>query len=279
MAFSRRNFIGQTIKSAILIGAGNTITSFANNSFALPHAADIKLRFAIASDGHYGQPETRFDEQHGEMIDWLNQEHLSRGLDFTVINGDLFHDDEKFLPAIKAKLDALRMPWHVSHGNHDKTSEENWTGIFSKPWHYSFERGDTGFITLNTASPGGDYICPDIEWTKNALNHFADKKHVFVFMHITPFKWTKGGIDCPEVVELFNKQTNLTAVFHGHDHDMDDVKEANGKYYFFDSHIAGNWGTAYRGYRVVELLHNGNVLTYQLNPSEKTTVNTKALKV
>lgn len=63
-------------------------------------------------------------------------------------------------------------------------------------------------------------------------------------MHITPFTWTKGGLACPEIVKLFNKQANLKAVFHGHDHDQDSVKENMGKRYFFDSHIAGNWGTA-----------------------------------
>lgn len=92
-------------------------------------------------------------------------------------------------------------------------------------------------------------------------------------MHITPFNWTKGGLPCPELVEMFDKQANLKAVFHGHDHDQDDVKENNGKFYFFDSHIAGNWGTAYRGYRVVEALKSGEILTYQMNPANEEKVN------
>ena len=47
--------------------------------------------------------------------------------------------------------------------------------------------------------------------------------------------------------------------------------------YFFDSHIAGNWGTAYRGYRIVEVLNNGEILTYQMNPSSMQKVNDKAI--
>jgi hypothetical protein len=96
-------------------------------------------------------------------------------------------------------------------------------------------------------------------------------------MHITPFKWTQHGISCPELVELFNKQTNLKAVFHGHDHDQDGAKENSGKHYFFDSHIAGNWGTQYRGYRIVEILKTGKILTYQMNPSSSQKVNSNNL--
>ena len=93
-------------------------------------------------------------------------------------------------------------------------------------------------------------------------------------MHITPFKWTTGGLPCPELIEMFNKQKNLKAVFHGHDHDQDNVKENKGKYYFFDSHVAGNWGTDYRGYRIVEVLKSGEIITYQMNPTTQQKVNT-----
>lgn len=92
-------------------------------------------------------------------------------------------------------------------------------------------------------------------------------------MHITPFSWTKSGLPCPVIAELFAKQPNVKAVFHGHDHDQDDVKENNGKYYFFDSHIGGNWSTEYHGYRIIEILKNGDILTYQMNPSLNVKVN------
>jgi hypothetical protein len=154
---------------------------------------------------------------------------------------------------------------------------DTWEKTWNIPWNHSFEKNDTGFLILNTADEKGEYGCPDLEWTKERLALYQSKKHLFVFMHITPFKWTPGGIDCAELVELFNKQSNLRAVFHGHDHDQDNVKENKGKYYFFDSHIAGNWGTAYRGYRIVEILNSGKILTYQMNPSLMQKVNDKAI--
>jgi hypothetical protein len=44
----------------------------------------------------------------------------------------------------------------------------------------------------------------------------------------------------------------------------------NGKIpYLFDSHIGGNWGTAYKGFRVVELMDDGSLVTYMMNPTER----------
>ena len=96
-------------------------------------------------------------------------------------------------------------------------------------------------------------------------------------MHITPFDWTNGGFPCPELVELFDKQNNLKAVFHGHDHDKDNVKVHNSKCYFFDSHLGSSWGTSYRGFRIVEILESGEIFTYQMNPAASEQVNNSKL--
>ena len=174
--------------------------------------------------------------------------------------------------------DQLKMPYYVSHGNHDQTDAVTWEKTWNLPLHYSFEKKDSAFLILNTADEKGTYICPDLKWTSDHLKRFSTKKNLFVFMHITPLKWTNHGINCPELVSMFDMQANLKAVFHGHDHDQDNVKENNGKHYFFDSHIGGNWGTAYRGYRIVEILHSGEVLTYQVNPQTGGKVNNNRIR-
>lgn len=273
MSVSRRDFLKLTLQGAVIIGAGNALQSFVANDFVLPSKNKIQLRFAIASDGHYGQPGTLFDVYHDEMVAWLNAEKKDRGIDFTMINGDLFHNEVTFLPQIKKKFDGLQMPYYVSHGNHDMVNEANWAETWGIKWHHVFEQKEIAFLVLNTADTTGNYICPDLVWTKEQLEKYQSKKQLFVFMHITPFSWTKNGIPCPELTEMFYKQDNLKAVFHGHDHDQDNVKENNGKYYFFDSHIAGNWGTDYRGYRIVEILKSGAIVTYQMNPSTKQKIN------
>lgn len=278
MQHNRRDFIKYALTGAVWIGAGNTLKAIAGDHFMLPERGRVKLRVAIASDGHYGQPQTPFEADHAEMVSWINAEHDERGVDFTCINGDLFHNDTSFLPVVKNNWDKLKMPYYVSHGNHDMTDEDSWAKTWHHGWDYGFEKKDIAFIVLNTADSKGTYISPDVEKTRQLLKQHEKHKQLFVFMHITPVKWTNGGIDCPEIVSMFEEQANLKALFHGHDHDQDSVKEKNGRYYFFDSHIAGSWGTKYRGYRILEVMKNGDILTYQMNPANKEKVNSKDLK-
>lgn len=278
MQHDRRHFLKLALTGTVWISAGNTLKAFTGNNFVLPAADEVRLRVAIASDGHYGQPETDYQGMHSEMISWINEEHAARGVDFAFINGDLFHDDISFLQPVKKHWDTLNMPYYVSHGNHDMTDEDNWKKTWNNSWHYGFEKNGIGFIVLNTADTAGNYICPDLAEARQLLKQYEQHKQLFVFMHITPFKWTKHGIACPELVNMFDNQHNLKAVFHGHDHDQDNVKENNKLFYFFDSHVAGNWGTAYRGYRILEVMKNGDILTYQMNPADKEKINSRELK-
>jgi Icc protein len=278
MPLSRRGFLGLTVRSAFLIGVGNSIQAFSYDQSPKFRKDDLSMRFAVVSDGHYGQADTAYDALHNKMVDWLVREKNQMGLSFTMINGDLFHDDPIFLPEIKMKFDALAMPYYVSHGNHDKINEDSWEKTWGTRWNYSFSQEDSAFLILNNSDMEGKYSCPDLDWTKNELSKYAPKKQLFVFIHITPFNWTNGGTACPELVDLFDRQDNLKAVFHGHDHDQDGMKLNKNKPYFFDSHIAGSWGTPYQGYRIIEILKTGEVLTYQMNPTSNLEVNRNYFK-
>lgn len=268
---SRRRFLSTVLS----ITAGNVLSKYA---FALPARSAIRLRFAIASDGHYGEAQTPFEKNFREMVEWINLEKKNRGVDFAMINGDIIHNNPDFLAPAKLAMDKLSMPYYVSRGNHDKIPEDHWQETWKMASNHSFEKGDTGFITLSTTDVSGTYICPDLEWTHKHLTLFKDKKHVFVFMHITPVKWTDNANPCPEIVEMFNNQKNLRAIFNGHDHDQDHIKDNGGKPYLFDSHVGGSWGTDYRGFRIVEVLNDGTILTYQLNPSSGEKINSDSFK-
>ncbi len=277
MNISRRKFIKDSFGTVVLISVGNSLQSFLPKDFLLPKKADILLRFATASDGHYGQPGTEYAFHHTKMVGWLNEERKGRGLDFTVINGDLFHDDPVHLTEVKVAWDKLKMPYYVTHGNHDMIDEVNWQKTWGIPFDHAYEKEDVGCILLNTADTAGKYTGPDVVKTKELLDNYSGKDKVFVFMHITPVKWTTHGIDRPDIAALFSNQKNLKAIFHGHDHDNDGMQEKDGKYYFWDAHIAGNWGTAYKGYRIVEVLKDGTTLIYQMNPSTGEQVNTNTI--
>ena len=274
MKVTRRKFLNLGAKSVFIISAGSAIQAFPAEPYFSGKKANTVLRFAIASDGHYGQPGVKYEQFHSEMMVWLNTEKDRNTLDFTVINGDLIHDDPKWTSELKTHFDKLKMPWYVSRGNHDRMDPASWQKAWGVPLNYSFVKNNTAFLVLDTSNEKGEYICPDLDWTVNELKKLSSYKQLFVFMHITPFKWTTHGIPCPQITALFDKQANLKAIFHGHDHDQDSFKKNNGKYYFFDSHIGGSWGTNYRGYRIVELSDSGEIITYQVNPAEKKMVNT-----
>jgi len=91
----RRRFIK---KSAMISLAG---TSSIGSVLSKPNdpkkenAIDI-IRFAVASDGHYGQPNTAYKMYHRNVVDWLNEEFDNQGLDFCIFNGDIIHEVRQF---------------------------------------------------------------------------------------------------------------------------------------------------------------------------------------
>lgn len=232
------------------------------------------IRFIVASDGHYGQADTPFDKNHKEFVRWINQEKFQKGLDFLVLNGDLIHNDPNLLYDFKSSLKPLQVPYYVTRGNHDMVGLDVWKSTWGYETNHSFTWGDYAFILADTSNEAGKYLCPDIAWIRQELARYSQSKGIFLFMHITPAKWTRHGVDCPELRELLGTTENLKAIFHGHDHDQDAVKNDGGKPYFFDGHFGGSWGTTYRGYRVVEIQEDGSWTSYQFNASAEPRLNT-----
>lgn len=114
-----------------------------------------------------------------------------------------------------------------------------------------------------------EYLSPNLIWLENKLTQYQSKKQVFIFIHIPQIKFTNNCIDTPDFVALIKKYPNVNAVFHGHDHALDTVYMREQIPYIFDSHAGGNWGTKYNGFRVAELLKDGTIITYMMNPTEK----------
>ncbi|GAB3167260.1 metallophosphoesterase family protein [Telluribacter humicola] len=247
--------------------------------FGKPEPPRTVLRFAVASDGHYGQPDTDFESTHNDIIRWLNQEKLQKGLEFVVFNGDLIHDEPTLLYDLKTTLKRLTFPFYVTRGNHDRVGNDVWRDTWGYPTNHSFARGDYAFLLGDTSNEKGEYLCPDASWLRGELAKYSNKKGIFVFLHITPAKWTANGVDCPEVRELLEKMPNVLGIFHGHDHDEDGQKISGGKPYLFDGHFGGSWGTVYKGYRIVEVYEDGTWQSYQYNPSASPVINAYSGKV
>jgi Calcineurin-like phosphoesterase len=275
---SRRKWIAQGLAGLTGLFLLPSINSFANpnNNYHRVPTKKLQLRFALTSDMHFGQPETDFETMTRQMMGWLNDDHDKNHLDFVIINGDLVHDRPDLLVTLKKDyLEKLEIPFYTIPGNHDLADSRLWTMVFGYADNYTIDRGETGFVLANTADIKGNFICPDLDFLKKSLEQFRVKKTVFVVLHIAPLKWVKEdpSIDCPEVVKLLHGYPNVRACFHGHDHLMDGVRYSDTLPHFFDSHIGGDWGTAYHGYRIVEVAEDHSIYTYQVNASQNPVLN------
>jgi Icc protein len=237
----------------------------------LPFMGNAKplLRFVIASDLHYGQDKTPYALMTDTALGHIKQMHAENSFDFGVLNGDLVHDNISFFEELKQKVDTLPFPYYVTQGNHDLATKEEWETAWKQPLNFEIKKGNTVLLFASTSNKKGEYLPPDLTWLGEKFREHAKAKHVLLFIHIPPIKWTKHAIESTPFVDLVKKQKNLRAVFHGHEHDQDGIKWNDGIPYLFDSHVGGNWGTPYKGFRIVELMKDGSMLTWIMNPTEK----------
>jgi len=263
----RKEFLRLAAPAFLLLANGKIVK--AHNYFLSEENKKVKLRFVVASDGHYGQPETDYANYYADTIKHINDTHAKNPFSFCVINGDIIHDDKNFYPAAKKALDNLHMKYYVSQGNHDHVMADEWQAIWNMPVNYDFSQDNNSFLIGTTSNEKGEYLCPDVKWFSEKLEEHKSQQNVFIFIHINPGKQTKNAVDCPELFDVFAKYKNIRAVFNGHDHDEEGIKMKNNIPFVFDAHFGGNWGTAYRGFRIVELMKDNSVHTYIMNPAEK----------
>ncbi|MBK7435524.1 MAG: metallophosphoesterase [Saprospiraceae bacterium] len=264
----RRKFLQSTTSAFLLLASGEVVKAEGSWLSNLS-AKKLKLRFAVASDGHYGQPNTDYENYFKSVVDHINNQHTSNPFAFCMINGDIIHDDKAHCPAAKAALDRLQVKYYVSQGNHDKLTADEWMQTWKMPINLHFSIKKNSFVIASTSNETGTYLCPDLGWMSTTLEKLKRQKNVFVFIHINPVKLTTNAVDCPELLQLLTKYKNVRAVFNGHDHDEEKIKVKENVPFVFDAHFGGSWGTDYRGYRIVELYSDNSVATWVMNPENR----------
>ncbi|MFC4211090.1 metallophosphoesterase family protein [Pedobacter lithocola] len=280
MSSSRRNFIKGSLSSLLMAGISANAAEQIILNDELQLSAKFKLRFAIASDGHYGQAGTDYEKDHENMIKWINEAHDKTAFDFVIINGDLVHDRPELLKEVKDKYyDKLKVPFYAIPGNHDHADTAHWMSVFGYEDNFAFEKNGVGFVLANTSNAEGKYLSPDNNFLKKELDKFANLKTVFVILHIPPHIWVPQNpfVESPDTLSLLHSYTNVKAVFHGHDHSLDAVFYTGKLPHFFDSHIGGNWGTTYKGFRIVEVDNEEKIYTRQVNASRTPELNATQL--
>lgn len=235
----------------------------------LPKATSLK--FITASDGHFGQADTDYETSHRQLIDAINREE---NVDFVVFNGDLIHDDPKWMPEVKKVYDTLKVPYYTTRGNHDKVTDAVWEQIWGRPDNFSFvSREQHGIILASSSNEQGDYLCIDAAFLKSELEKHKGLSHVFLFVHISQNDWTRHGIPCQEILDLIASYPNLKATFHGHDHDVDGIMLYKKKPFLWSGHFGGSWGNPFPSYRLVEVGEDGKAVTYLKTVKDGTILN------
>lgn len=258
---NRKEFLTTAIPAFLLLANGRIVqaTSFFKRS-------KPQLRFIVASDGHFGQPDTEYHSFFLQLTQRINEVHRQDPFHFCVINGDIIHDNTSLMPDAKKALDQLALPYYVTQGNHDHIDATGWEAIWKLPVNYDFSIDKHSCLLLTTSNEKGEYLCPDTRWLQQKLDEHRHQENIFIFMHINPAKLTTHGVQCDELEKIIAGNKRIRAIFNGHDHDEADIKQKGDINYIFDGHFGGSWGTKYRGFRVVELLENGDLFTYMLDP-------------
>lgn len=264
----RRKFLQNSSGAFLLLACGQILKADEHWLAGLA-PKKLKLRFVIASDGHYGQPNTEYEKFFRDIVEHINSEHTKKPFEFCMVNGDIIHDDKTHTPAAKRALDLLKMKYYVGQGNHDKLTTAEWEQHWKMPTNLHFSIKKNGFIIASTSNESGTYLSPDLAFMSAALEELKHKKNVFIFIHINPSKMTPNAVDTPEFIPLIKKYQNVRAVFNGHDHDYEKIFLKEEVPFIFDAHFGGSWGTSYRGYRIVELYHDDTIATWVMNPNER----------
>jgi len=264
----RKEFLQIVLPTAWLVLQGRV--SKASNAWMDDYAKRKPLlRFAVISDGHYGQKDTAYQDFFDLVTSRVNALHAEQPFRFVMVNGDIVHDDAKHFPAAKAALDKLQPTYYVSQGNHDHIDAAGWESIWNMPLNMDVKYGKSSILIGTTSNEQGKYLSPDMDWLKAQLEAHKKQEHVFIFLHINPVGLSKYAVKTDGFTALLKQYPNVRAVFNGHDHDEADVKMLDGIPFVYDAHFGGNWGTDYRGFRIVELHKDGSLLTYMMNPVER----------
>lgn len=264
----RRKFLQNASYSALLLLTNGGVRSVSAADFSRTSSAD-RFRFAITSDGHYGENRTSFADNFAKISNAINGFHKTSPLQFAVANGDLFHDDPALLNPAAEALKKIVPPLYVTKGNHDRASTARWEEVWGMGVNHAVAMDDNVLLFAVTADEKGAYHSPDVDWFEEQLKKYRNARNIFIFCHITPVKWTVHGIDAKAFQTLIKGFPNIRAVFNGHDHDQDGIKMLGRIPFLFDGRFGGSWGTAYQGFRVVEILDNNSLLTYMMDPIQK----------
>ncbi len=248
------------------VGAITLFAACGKSKDIIPEEVDntVLFRFALASDVHFGEAETDYINHINAVKSGFTAFQKNNPCSFFVLNGDIIHNDPKFLEPAYEAVKGLHEKLYVTQGNHDRVSDAVWKATWGHDLDFDVSYGEYGFIFGTTSDSVGTLSCPNLVKLKTMLDKHKQKRHVFIFWHIHPH----GSMQCTGVKELLAEYPNVCAVFNGHDHNDESIHTVANIPYMFNGRVAGSWGSFDRNFRVVEITKN-TVVTYLMTPHSK----------
>ena len=247
-------------------------------------ASDMHLDFWDEVEGEGGLTSAqRFDL----FVEKANEEvpHIVVILADTNVNDITLPQGNDRMPATKAKLDNLTMPYKWVHGSHEFYNDEQWMSLLGYPKNYSFTVRDYAFIVIDTygdyetINPNSGYGYKEVDqtWLAAELNKYTDKQGIFILAH-----YVNSSIDTLTRTLLLT-HSNFKGIFFGHVHN-ETVWTIDDKPWI----MCGHWSVVEGGswdndkpwsFRILELDDLGNAKTYIIRPAHEYPTSSQARTV
>ena len=201
-----------------------------------PSAQPSDFTFAVFGDNRPGLPSLT----QPKIFKTILKDILKENPCFVVNTGDsvfgssnigkLQKQYAKYLENIKI-LSPIKV--YLTLGNHEISGSKSNQAFFAKEFgalYYSFDRGDSHFIILNTEVVGeaGRIAGKQLEWLKEDLKKSKNARHKFIFVHRPMYPVSShigDSLDSrPKERDALHSlfvQNRITAVIAGHEHLFD----------------------------------------------------------
>lgn len=182
------------------------------------------FRFALLTDIHISPTNPQPLEDLQRTVDDINAINSNGdSIAFVIVSGDVTEAGDRFcMEKVKAQLNRLTVPYHITSGNHETTWSESGVMDFSRVFgseRFAFSYNGVFFIAFNTGpvlKMADGHVAPqDIRWAQHLLDSVG--RHTTV-IPVTHYPLQTGDVDNWFDVTDVLRRYNVPCIFGGHYH-------------------------------------------------------------
>lgn len=180
--------------------------------------------FALLTDIHVSRTAHSALEDLQNSVNEINQ---TRGIDFVIVSGDITDSgDRASMELVKTELDRLRVPYHITSGNHETKWSDSGCTDFARVFgsdRFEFVHKGVYFIGFNSGpviKMSDGHVAPqDIAWLSGNLELKTKRDNsVRYIIPVTHYPLQEGDVDNWYEVTDVLRRYNVQCVIGGHYH-------------------------------------------------------------